>query len=264
MFFLKRKYDKPFIYISAMPRSGSTMLSGLLTIPKVSIILSEPGFQRGLCHNLEQFTEIPNSNIDILSKYKGDENKLVDLFYKKIIPPVLKEFPIVGIKECFMKNWSIYENLFDDVRYIILARDPRDVFLSLNDYGKYAEWHKKLWVEKGIKHIADTHNQIWAEQKKIINTRKCFLVRYEDLCLGKVTLNDIKEFLDIQSPLVGSVDCILKNYQWRQWEVKKHSKNMTQNSVLRWKNLDSDSELLNSSMRFGDMMKEYIDYWDYE
>jgi len=264
MFYFRKKYDKPFIYISAMPRSGSTMLSGLLTIPKASIILSEPGFQRGLFHNLEQFREIPNSNIETLSKYKGDEKKLVNRFYKKVMPSLLKEYPIVGVKECFMQNWKIYENSFDDVRYIILARDPRDVFLSLHDYGRYAEWHKKLWMEKGIQYIADIHNQIWEEQKSIIATRKCFLVKYEDLCIGKVNLDEIKFFLGINNSELGGVDSILKNYQWRQWEIKKHGKDITKNSVYRWKNLDSNSELLDCSMLFGNMMKDYIEYWGYE
>lgn len=264
MLFCKKKYKTPFVYLSAMPRSGSTMLSGLLTIPNISIIFSEPGFQRGLHHNLEQFQEVSDVDINLLSRYEGDANKMLRVFYNKITPHILKEFPMIGVKECFMQNWNVYEDFFDDVRYVILARDPRDVFLSLSDYGENVAWHKKMWLEKGIQYIADAHNQIWEEQQVIINTRNCYLVRYEDFCMGKVSLQEIKSFLGINSLESGDVAGILKNYKWRQWEVLKNGNKISRGSVFRWKDPYLDQELLAYSKKFGNMMQEYIDYWDYD
>ncbi len=258
----KLNKTKPFIYIAAMPRSGSTLLSGMLTNKPHTIILSEPGFQRGLCHNLEQYKEL-NVDIEPLKRLRGKPKKMVATFKKSIIPQLLQSYRQLGIKECFIDNWQIYEKAaFKKIKYIVLARDPRDVMLSTLEYSDHVEWHKRMWADKPNEYIAERHNRIWNEQKKILLTKDCLKIKYEDLCLGKVPFTKIKQLCDLDFDYPINISKSIETFQWRMWEVNRHCGKITKNSVNRWKN-EKNQQRLKRAHALAELMPDYCDYWCY-
>src|SRR5688572_13468555 len=110
MFWLHPKYNlrQPFIYVAAMPRSGSTMLAGILSETPISHIFSELGLNRGLVHGLEQLAKFDKSLPSMLSSYEGHPQMMLRVFGGEILPKLSALVPHLGVKECFHENWELY------------------------------------------------------------------------------------------------------------------------------------------------------------
>ncbi len=260
--FLRRRRLGPFLFIAAMPRSGSTLLAGMLTRKPHAVILSEPGFQRGIHHNLEQFKDIPGVEIGRLARHRGRPRKMLAAFRRQVVPQILKTYRRLGVKECFLDNWRLYEEFFDDVRYIILARDPRDVMLSVLDYGEHADWHKKMWADRSDEHIAAQFSRTWSHQLDMLNSSNCLRVRYEDLCRGKVGFSAIAKFCGLDFDEPGSVSQSLEAFPWRAWEIERHSGRLTESAVHRWKE-ETDETRLQRVHSLAKLMSDYCGFWGY-
>jgi len=254
----------PLTFIAAMPRSGSTMLAGLLTRPGRSVILSEPGFHRGLHENAEQFFEVAKVSIAGLARYRGRPQRMLAAFRRKILPQIEKHYPRVGVKECFLDDWQLYEQHFEQIRYVVLARDPRDVMLSVLEYGRRVPWHRKMWADKPDEYIAGRHNAVWQQQKQMLRSRGAFALRYEDMCTGTAWLGQLCDFLELELDEPGNTSgVLLTSYAWRRWEVQRHGSGVSRRTVFRWKN-EPQGEPLRRALHVGRLMSEYCQYWGYD
>ena len=210
----RRGLRHPFIYIAAMPRSGSTLLAGMLSKPPISHIFSEIGLNRGLTHGFDQLAEFSSKFPKFLFPHAGNPCKMLEVFARKIVPPLASKFLQVGVKECFHDNWQLYKEFLGEIRIIVLARDPRDVMLSILEYGDQVEWHRQMWADRGDEYIAIRHNQIWAQQQEMLEQANAMPLRYEDLCQKPETFAELCRFCESPLDEPGAVNEAIQKYPW--------------------------------------------------
>jgi hypothetical protein len=260
----KEDFGFPFTYIAAMPRSGSTMLAGLLSKAPMSHFFSELGLNRGMTHGFDQLAKINEKFTEVLGPYARDPDGMIRVFGRKILPQLFKVFSHIGVKECFHDNWQLYLKLPNKVRFIVLARDPRDVMLSVLDYGDRAVWHREMWADRGDHYVASRHNEIWAQQQEMIDRCNALPVRYEDLCQKADTFAELCRFCDLPLDKPAAAGGMIETYPWRLWEIEKHGANdIGTGSVFRWK-AEPKTDHLHRAKRVGQLMRNYCKFWGYE
>src|SRR5688500_20132035 len=136
MNWLRRRHrlSQPFIYVAAMPRSGSTMLAGILTQPPISHIFSEIGLNRGLTHGFQQLAEFDVRFPAMLSAHEGNPRMMLKGFGQEILPKLATAVPHGGAKEGVHETWQLYQEIRGEIRHVVLACDAREEMLSSSDY----------------------------------------------------------------------------------------------------------------------------------
>jgi hypothetical protein len=240
------------------------MLASILSKSPVSHFFSEIGLNRGMTHGFNQLDKINADFSNILTPYAKDPVGMIRVFGRKILPQLYERFSHIGIKECFHDNWQLYLKLKNRVRFVVLARDPRDVMLSVLDYGNQVEWHRKNWSDRGDEYIAFRFNEVWAQQREMIEQTGAFALRYEDLCQSSEFFKKLCRFCDLPLDKPAAAGGLVENYPWRLWETEKHGSNeISMASVFRWR-FETPSERTQRAMRVGGMMRDYCKFWGYE
>ena len=240
------------------------MLSSLLSIHEHSFIINEPGFDRGFYRLTEQYAGLSDIHIDRLQQYQGHPEQMIKAFRTFVAPRMGKHFRHLGVKECILGDWQWYPNFFPDMRYVVLARDPRDVMLSVLEYGERIAWHRKMWADRPDSYIAERHNAIWAHQKEMLASKNCLGVTYEDLCTNETTLRRILRHCKFDTDRVGRADAaVTRLFAWRDWEGKRHGNSVSAKSVSRWQR-ETDEHKLSRAHAVAGRMTEYCHYWGYK
>ena len=262
--FRRKLSDFPFTYIAAMPRSGSTMVAGILSAPPISRFFSEIGLNRGMTHGLDQLAKINPDFGRWLAPHELDPQGMIRVFQNKILPELFRLYSHIGVKECFHDNWELFLKLTTKVRFIVLARDPRDVMLSVLDYGDRVPWHRQMWADRGDEYVALRFNEIWIQQLQMIDKAFALPLRYEDLCKKPETFTELCRFCELPLDKPSAAGLLVGNYSWRRWEIEKHgSKDIGTGSVDRWKS-EIHSGHRQRALRVGELMKDYCKFWGYE
>jgi hypothetical protein len=240
------------------------MLAAILSKPPISHFFVEIGLNRGMTHGFDQLARINADFSRLLAPCARDPDGMIRVFGNKILPQLSKLFSHIGVKECFHDSWQLYRKLPNEVRFVVLARDPRDVMLSVLDYGSQVEWHRKMWADRGDEYVAFRHNAIWAQQREMIDEANAFPLRYEDLCQEPEMFAKLCRFCELPLDQPAVAGGWVEHYPWRHWEIEKHGSNdIGTASVLRWKS-ETNSDHSRRAMRVGELMRDYCKYWGYE
>ena len=269
---------KPFIYIAALRRSGSNLLCEALTLPPHSYILREPGFARG------RFAVKPNDaaffsgrgvdlhevrdRITARSKHaqRASERRRAgaDLFIDDLLPrlkdPDRGAVAQIGIKEISHQGWTRYLERAADlggIRIILLARDPRDIFLSLVQ--KARERKASLLDRLAPELVADGLNAQAAFQLQMQQQvpAKCVLrMRYEDFCTDPRMYQRIKDFVESDIPETGMIGGLNPH------NARVHGGTITATSVRRWQR-ESDATLRAAANQVLGLMPAFAESWEY-
>jgi len=177
------------------------------------------------------------------------------------MPKLESRISQIGVKEIFHTGWEMYSRHFPEMRVILLGRDPRDIYISLYHRWKNgtAAWSGSYTPER----VANYLRREFRRQLQMLNTARCFKVRYEDLCQGSEIYNRIKEFADSPIRGIGEVGIFNKANQARINEYQLHGDAITARRVYRWKQ-EKDKALLANAQKVFDLMPEYCSFWGYE
>jgi len=245
---------KPFIYIAAFVRSGSTLLEEMLTQLPYSYIFHEPRFY-GIVRNRQVFI---NDLSGYLNTGQLKRLKLRNLtrFFKST------SISQIGVKEVRNEGWKYYCRTFPDTKFLLTGRDPRDVYLSLHYYhlrsnawtpkfpfspmGVFKEFHKEHIIQC---HLAKHYN--------------CMKVKYEDLCTNPDVFQKVKTFVKSSIPNVGEIGAFHKQIKRGVYEIQLHQSNLTGRVVDRWKQ-EKNQKLVEQAYTFAVIMKDYCEFWGYE
>lgn len=272
-------FPAPFIHISALMRTGSTMLSEALTQLPRSFIFLEPYW------GLNSFS-VRGPVYEQLKAYDVDLNRFLRIrrpmaFLTRRLRPlgIMQDFTIreikralfpqlsaigvqqVGVKEIKHSGWEHYVRHFPDMKMIMLGRDPRDLYISA-----YRKWEKGTTLWHGSftpRSAAQQLNAQFLKQLKMRDHVECLEIRYEELCTNPGVVAKILSFTESPLDTVGEVGHFIQNHPKRRHEYLKHGNVISKQSVNRWKR-EPNRALADDAYTFACLMSQYTSFWDYD
>lgn len=256
----------PFIYIAAIRRSGSTILSEMLTDPPRSFIFREPRLGRGVFDVKPGDAELmADLGIDLHTFARHwvcpvRKGRAMRGFRRKLYPSLLEHFAQIGVKEISHRRWRRYDRAFPGMRIVALARDPRDVYLSLLDRAAKGTETAREVADPAV--AAEAINEQLQHQRDMIDQRGAMKVTYEQLCTDPGAFARIRDFC--QSPLdePGTPGRFNVSNVARADEAALHAGRLTPSRVERWKR-EPDPKRQAAADEVFRLTREFADFWGY-
>lgn len=264
--------NKPLIYIAAVRRSGSTLLASLLSQLPKTLVFPEPHFASGGYRIDRRFIDALSAHgLDLLkikrAWHKGDKTGAF-AYFKETTWPLLQSAGMqVGIKEIVNRGWAKYVDLGVPIKFILLGRDPRDIYISLEARLK-AEPAKLARAWPGGFHtqaLAAYLEQQAAIQSEIASTQETMQVRYEDLCTEAALIEDVRHFAEseIETPETAL-------FFEQPHRPKGHSRQpehrpagqVSSDRVARWRRQDQSRQQMLAQLL--ELCPKYQKLWRYE
>ncbi len=188
------------------------------------------------------------------------QDYMIRAFKTDLLPELYQQVTQVGVKEVHNLGWDRYLKHFPEMRVIVVARDPRDIYIS-----NYKRQRQNMVPYNQMKPaaIASKLNQEWVMQQQIAKQTSCYWIRYEDLCLCPELIHDIKTFVDSPVRVIGEIGQFISKHPDRRHEHEVHGSKISEQSVQWWKK-ESDEMLVESAQKVFAFMPEYCDFWGYE
>ena len=267
----------PFIYISALMRTGSTMLSEALTAWPYSFIFREPDLGKNaftlrpgdaeflLAHgiNVGRFWRRRSHLAFVQRRLRGlgyRQDYAVRTFKRHLVADLSQQIMQVGVKEVHNNGWENYLRLFPDMKVIVIARDPRDIYIS--NFQRFQRGLLKHEQAITPEKTAAELNQEFQLQLALCRETPHFIVRYEDICTDADILDEIKAFVNSPIPTTGQIGQFLTKHPDRIYEHALHGGKITKRSVARWTK-EPDERLVQEAQRTFDLMPDYCRHWGY-
>lgn len=266
----------PLIYIAALIRTGSTVLSESLTKLPYAFIFREPHFGKNYFRlkpddppsfSTEQTTleSFPRFRLPIafllrrLRPLGFPQDFMVRQLKNYLIPQL--QVKQIGVKEIKHQGWRNYHKHFPNMRVILTGRDPRDIYVSLYNRLKKGSiaWQSPFTPETVAQELLTQFDY----QQRMMASCNFMRLRYEELCTDPNKYVQVKTFVQSPIPNIGNIGTFNKEHQRRQDEYRLHGKNITAKQIGRWKR-EPDKELVANAQQLFDLMPEYTEFWGYK
>jgi len=257
--------ERPFVYIASLRRTGSTALSEALTLLPYCFIFREPNLGRDRFSMKAGDAEIfMKYGIDLLGfkeKWSGRQRKfLLDAFKKELIPQIGSHIAQIGVKEIRHEGWRKYLKQFPEMKVLLTARDPRDIYISLHYRVKSG---KGKWTgEYSAERVVEDLKREFGYQKEMFGKADCLKVRYEDLCKNPSVIDNVRRFICSKAPSIGMIGAFNAKNPNRIEEFEVHGNSITQKRINRWR-WEMDKALVAEAQKVFSLMCEYNEFWGY-
>lgn len=225
------------IAVMGLMRSGSTLLSDLLTIRGECLILSEPNI-------LGRWSPTVVDRIHKLAANFGldpgptppveTEWPSYGAYFDKVLLPQLRRLPRWGTKYVDLVDWRPTLTRYRPKHLILTVRDIRDVAISAIDriarlrlafYGR-RYMRDDAWV---MSNLAFNVHEVMAMQRE-----PHLLVRYEDMASDPAMRQRVADFVGFER-LSDKRENLEAGGMARQWELRKHGEGISTRSVGRYR-----------------------------
>lgn len=270
--------DRPFVYISALMRTGSTVLSEALTqlpesfifhethLGKNTFSLSAPDQQQLIAYGVDvaAFLRMRLAVAFILRRLRTIRS-MQDYMIKEVkrgLVPTLRDAGLlqIGIKEIKHEGWQHYVRHFPDLKMVMIGRDPRDIYISA--YRKWqlgtTQWPGPFTPDL----LADELSEQFHRQMRMRACVDFTMVRYEELCLDPHVLQRVLSFVNSPVEEMGEIGRFLGSHHKRFHEHLLHGSELSQRRVNRWRR-EKDKRLLTDAHEFAARMSAYNTTWQY-
>ncbi len=263
----------PLIYISALRRTGSTVLSESLTQFPDSFIFREPRLGSGTFRIKENDAALfMKQGIDLYAfsrKWSTNalmqrlltKNRLVEAFEADLMPKLLLIYKQIGVKEIHHNGWQYYADAFPKVRCVLTARDPRDIFIST--YYRVQDGKDQFRRGFSARELARDLNRDFRLQLEMVARWPVLNVRYEDLCADPGMIEQVKTFVGSSLEGHGDVGQFNSSNPLRSAEANLHGGTITDARVQRWAR-EKNRDLVSEAGKMLLLMPEYVEFWGYE
>lgn len=222
--------------VLGLPRSGTTLVADLLTVPGHAAIVSEPdlykSWNRNLAGRVQRLVrtvglDVPEEAPDP-SQWAGSYAQ----YFRSELAPRLAGLDLWGIKYVDFSDWRPLFRDYPPEKLILCVRDPRDLVLSGIDricrmpmvFRSSGHRRDEAWVFSALAY------NVW--ELMTLRQRPHFALRYEDLAGDPATLTRIADYAGMQQ--LDSTRHNLAAANWhRRWEIEKHGDGITAASVGR-------------------------------
>lgn len=262
-------YTEP-VFIVGMPRSGTTLLQGILCNSRKYFPMPETHFFSRVAYGLPEnnFSPENREQMDRILKRKSkisvDQNVLHKLQTQKEIFEYLIGTFNKQNKGTFLEKtprhvyfYSEILKYYPDAKFICMIREPRNAVSSLLTMSQKRQ--------KSVIRISLFYNKIVNAIINIIHNRNVLALRYEDLVnQPDQTLKKICQFINIpfDSKLIKTVtaptEIISEHEAWKNKNIDL--KTIQQNDTERWRNVFNEDQA--SLVTF--VTKSYAARFDYK
>jgi hypothetical protein len=222
--------------VLGLPRSGTTLVSDLLTVPGHAAIVSEPdlykSWNRNLAARVQRLVrtvglDVPEEAPDP-SLWSGNYAQ----YFRSELAPRLAGLDLWGVKYVDFSDWRPLFRDYPPEKMILCARDLRDLVLSGIDricrmpmvFRSSGHRRDEAWVFSALAY------NVW--ELMTLRERPHFALRYEDLAADPETLARIADYAGLQQ--LDPTRHNLAAAKWhRRWEIEKHGDAITATSVGR-------------------------------
>lgn len=271
--------QRPFIYIAALRRTGSTLLSEALTALPYSMIFRETHLGENIFSAKKDDAALLRSYGIRLRRFSAEEMRWavvyrrlsslgiggdygVRTFKRKLLARLSPHVQQFGVKEVTHQGWRHFARHFPTIKIILIARDPRDIYLSMQRKWRNGtlNWKRPFNPET----VAGYLNWQASFQREMAHTHDCLKVRYEELCrTPEEQLASIMTFVNSPLPSVGKIGRFVGNQPSRLDEAAIHGGQITSHRIFGWRKL-KDASLLKEIGQFEKLMAGYMEFWGYE
>jgi len=226
------------IAVLGMMRSGTTLVSDLLTVPGRSLVLNEPyllsAWSSALQDKLHALYRgfglaLPESPPPA-GRYRLNQ----DHFVAEILPQLQRLGCQWGAKYADLHSWRELFASYRPRKLVLMARDLRDVFLSglglMNRVGLMFGDRRHLRDEAWLfAFIASTVHELLALKRE-----PHLAIRYEDLVRDEAARASLADYAGLDRLGVGDLNMQRHGEQRAGWERAKHDGAITARSVGRF------------------------------
>ena len=251
---------RPLVLVAAVRRTGSTMLSEALTALPATFVFRETAVFLGEVRLKERdLTPLPDSGVDLRHAVRRQRQwsprRAASTFMRRVAEPTLRSVEQVGLKEiAYGPGWEAALDALGDVRVVSLMRDPRDIYLSVEERRQVriarGEPAKR---PPGPRALADELHAALSVQAQIEQHAPSMRVRYEDLCTDPGLLDDVLRF--VESPLArpGTIGAFTRNPRGDVVAADK---------VERYKR-EPDERLVAEALEVAELLRPHCVRWGY-
>ncbi len=226
------------IFVFAMPRSGSTLLCDLLSIPGRGVVLHEPMMMRRFGDGREgrilRTLRAHGLHVESSSaEFAPGVNART--WYDNLVIPELDRLEYWGLKEVFLEDAEPLVKCYAPDRIVLLWRDPKDVALSLIELMNRAlmsftdrqTLKDEAWALECVRESAHQLTQL-------AGRGNAMRLRYEDLVRStdhqRALLNHVglDRFSEVAHALTDDESSV------RAPEVRMHQERLSRKSVNRF------------------------------
>lgn len=255
---------RPIVVIAAVRSTGSTLLSEMLTELPRAFVFREPGLFGGrLVLKDADLDRLLAHGIDLRGvtqrRDRGDPVQRARAFREQVAASALDVAEQVGIKEIRYFGGTHTLDVLDelgDVRVVVLARDPRDIYISLAhkaQNGRVA----RVPGEFGPAAMLAEYRRDLAPQAALMDAVACLPVRYEDLCRDPAVIAEVRRF--VGSPVTG--DGEVGSFKPQHREL--HGPAPTSLRVARHAT-EPDERIVAEAVEFARGLGDYCERWGYD
>jgi hypothetical protein len=227
------------VMVFGLARSGTTLVSDLLTVPGRSIVISEPEifkqWSRATATRVHRLARLVGLDLDEEPPQPGPYDASYQRYFDQVMLPELGKLALWGIKNVDFSGWRSLFAGYPPRRLILCVRDLRDTAISGLDRicrlgirfrgtGR-GIMRDEAWLMAGLAYSV----------RELMEMRKQphLLVRYEDLVADTQTRQRIAEYVGLDRLQEERLN--LKAAEMRRaWEIEKHRGTIGTGSVGRF------------------------------
>jgi hypothetical protein len=256
------------VMVFGLARSGTTLVSDLLTIPGRSLVISEPEifkqWSRKTTARVHRLARMVGLDLDEEPPQPQDYGESYQRYFEEVLRPKLDRLELWGIKNVDFSGWRPLLKTYPPRRLILCVRDLRDTVISGIDRicrlgitfrgtgsGKLRD---EAWLLAGLAFSV----------RELMELRKLphLLVRYEDLVADPGLRERIAAYVGLDRLQEERLNLKAAEMQ-RAWEVEKHQGTIGTASVGRFA-AEPPGPVRSLAERLWRLLPEYSEAFGYE
>ncbi len=254
------------VAVYGLPRSGTTLISDLLTVPGHSLVISEPDLYKAWNANIAKRVHALAGSVGIELPggipQPADWNGIYAGYIREVLAPRLSAFDLWGIKCVDFSDWRRLFADFPPTKLVLCLRDLRDTLLSGIDrisrmplvFRSSGTRRDEAWVLSALAYNAC--------EMLAMRAQPHYAVRYESVASDPAGLDGLARYVGLER--LDPTRNNLAAAGWhRRWEVEKHGDAITAASVGRFAR-EPDGPMRALAERLWWLLPEYSEAFGYE
>lgn len=251
---------RPFLYVAAVRRTGSTMMAELLSDPPACFVFREPRLPLGrllLGKTGDPKATLARCGLDVGSVSRSmaelPPDEAVERF-RAFWEESAGRIGQLGVKEIMHEGWERVSRAFPAMKVVITVRDPRDIFLSMWHKRERLERRGRRWMEPEV--LAEDVNRESRHLEEIASRHEHRVVRYEEFCRDPGAIDAVRRFAESPARGMGLLG------RTSSWNAGAHGTALGTSRIDLWKR-ESDPQARTLCEKAWRLMAPYARTWGY-